>query len=126
MRSVTSVAQNIAASFPVAERRRTTTHDWSYTGQLLALHGRTAWFGVWLDAWAQREDTPSWLTYHKDDLPPAGAAQILPELNAIPGIRAHLDQTYLCAALFPPAESGRAEVQRALTDLIRQIADLVR
>ena len=125
MRSVTSLAQNVAASFLAAERG-STTHHWSYTGQLLVLHGRTAWFGVWLDAWAQREDTPYWLTYHKDALPPARSAQILPELKAIPGIRAHRDETYLCAALFPPAEAGRAEVERALTGLIRQVAHLVR
>ena len=125
MRSVISVAQNVAASFLAAERG-STTHHWSYTGQLLVLHGRTAWFGVRLDAWAQRENTPYWLTYHKDTLPPARAAQILPELNAIPGIRAHRDETYLCAALFPPAEVERAEVEKALTELIRQVTDLVR
>jgi hypothetical protein len=125
MRSVTSVAQNVVSGFPDAERGGA-THHWSYIGQLLFLHGRTAWFGVWLDAWAQREDTPYWLTYHKDALPPAKAAQVLPNLNTIPGIRAHCDQTYLCVALFPPAESGRAEVQKALTELIRQAADLVR
>jgi len=125
MRSVTSVAQNVAGGFPAAERG-STTHHWSYTGQLLVLHGRTAWFGVWLDAWAQREDTPYWVTYHKDVLPPAKAAQILPELNAIPGIRAHRDETYLCAALFPPAEAERAEVETTLTELIRQVANLVR
>jgi hypothetical protein len=125
MRSVTSVAQNVAATFPAAERG-STMHHWSYSGQLLVLHGRTAWFGVWLDAWAQREDTPYWLTYHKDALPPARAAQILPELNAIAGIRAHRDETYLCAALFPRAEVGRAEVEKALTKLIDRVADLVR
>ena len=125
MRSVTSVAQNVGASFPAAERG-SATHHWSYTGQLLVLHGRTAWFGVWLDAWAQREDTPYWLTYHKDALPPVRAAQILPGLKAIPGIRAHRDETYLCAALFPPVEAGRAEVEMTLTGLIRQVADRVR
>ncbi len=124
MRSVTSVAQNVSARFPPAERGAT-THHWSYTGQLLVLHGRTVWFGVWLDAWAQRDDTPYWLTYHKDALPPATAAQILPELNAVPGIKAHHDGTYLCAALFPPAEAGRAEVEDTLTALIQQVAGLV-
>jgi hypothetical protein len=83
MRSVTSVAENVAAGFPAAERG-SVTHHWSYTGQLLVLHGRTAWFGVWLDAWAQREDTPYWLTYHKEALPPARATQILPELKRHP------------------------------------------
>jgi hypothetical protein len=81
---------------------------------------------VWLDAWAQREDTPYWLTYHKDDLPPASADPILPELNAIPGISAHRDKTYLCVALFPPTETERAQVEKALAELIQQVADLVR
>ncbi len=81
---------------------------------------------MWLDAWAQREDTPYWLTYHKNALPPARAVQLLPELNAIPGIRAHRDETYLCVALFPPPETGRGEVEKTLIGLIHQAADLVR
>jgi len=53
-RPVASVAENVAAGVPGGSP----SHRWSSTGQLLTLHGRTAWFGVWLDAWAQREDTP--------------------------------------------------------------------
>jgi hypothetical protein len=44
---------------------------------MLTLKGRTAWFGVWLEAWAQREGTPYWVTYHKNDLPVARAVPIL-------------------------------------------------
>ena len=40
MRSVTSAAQNVAASFPAAERGSATRH-WSYTRQLLIPGGRT-------------------------------------------------------------------------------------
>jgi hypothetical protein len=122
VRSVASVAENVAAAFPGGSA----SHRWSSTGQLLTLHGRTAWFGVWPSAWAQREDTPYWLTYHKNALPPARDVQLLHELNAIPGIRAHRDETYLCIALFPPTEAGRAEVQKTLIGLINQAADLVR
>ena len=125
MRSVTSIAQNVAARFPVTERG-STWHRWTEIGQFLVLHDRAAWFGVWLDAWAQREDTPYWLTYHKDNLPPARADQLLPQLNAIPGISAHRDETYLCIALFPPTEAERGQVEKALAELIRQVADLIR
>jgi hypothetical protein len=45
MRSVTSVAENVAARFPAAERGAT-RRDWSCTVQLLTLQRRTAWFGV--------------------------------------------------------------------------------
>ncbi len=53
---------------------------------------------MWLDTRAQREDT---LLAHlpQGRLPLARAAQILPEVNAIPGIRAHCDEACLCAAL---------------------------
>ena len=42
MRSVASVAENVAAEFPGGSP----SLRWSSTGQLLTLHGRTAWFGV--------------------------------------------------------------------------------
>jgi hypothetical protein len=93
---------------------------------MLDLHGRPAWFGVWLEAWARREDTPYWLTYSKDALPSAEAARLLPQLNAIVGVSAHRDDSYLCIALFPPAEAGRAEVQETLASLICQAAGIVR
>ena len=125
MRSVTSVAQNVAARFPDPERG-SIWRRWTEIGQFLVLHGRSAWFGVWLDAWAQREDTPYWLSYHKDNLPPAKADQLLPELNAIPGISARRDETYLCVALFPPTEAERDHVEKSLTELIRKVADLIR
>lgn len=121
IRSVTSIAENVAAAFPGGA-----SHRWDSAGQLLNLHGRTAWFGVWLDAWAQREETPYWLTYSKNALPPTSDVQLLPELNAIPGIRAHRDERYMCIALFPPVEVGRAEVEESLIRLINQAADLVR
>jgi hypothetical protein len=122
MQSVTSVAENVAAEFPGGS----TIHSWSSAGKMLDLHGRLAWFGVWLEAWARREDTPYWLTYSKNALLPTQAAKLLPQLNAIAGVRAHRDETYLCIALFPPAEATRAEVQETLTSLIREAADIVR
>jgi hypothetical protein len=122
MRSVMSIAENVAAAFPGGGA----SHRWESAGQYITLHGRTAWFGVWLDAWAQREDTPYWLTYSKNNLPPAKDAQLLPELNAIAGIRAHRDETYLCIALFPPTEAGRAEVKVGLIALITKVGDVVR
>jgi hypothetical protein len=121
MRSVTTIAENVAAAFPGGG----TNHGWGSAGQYLTLHGRRDWFGVWLDAWARRGDTPYWLTYSKNALPPARHAQLLPKLNAIPGIRAHRDETYLCIALFPPAEVGRPEVQESLAGLINQATGLV-
>ena len=122
MQSVASVAQNVAAEFPGGGN----IHDWSSAGRMLHLHGRTAWFGVWVEAWARREDTPYWLTYSKNVLPPVEAARLLPQLNAIAGLSAHRDDSYLCIALFPPVEAGRAEVQGTLANLIRQAADIVR
>jgi hypothetical protein len=122
MRSVIGVAENVAAAFPGGGA----SHRWESAGQYITLHGRTAWFGVWLDAWAQREDTPYWLTYSKNNLSPATDAQLLPELNAIPGIRAHRDETYLCIALFPPTDVGRAEVKAGLIALITKVGNLVR
>lgn len=122
MQSVTSVAQNVAAEFPGGNA----THGWSSAGRMLDLHGRPAWFGVWLEAWARREDTPYWLTYSKNALPSAQAVRLLPQLNAIAGLSAHRDESYLCIALFPPAEAGRAEVQETLASLIRRAAGIVR
>jgi hypothetical protein len=110
MQSVTSVAQNVAAEFPGGS----TIHSWASAGKMLDLHGRPAWFGVWLEAWARREDTPYWLTYSKNALPSTEAARLLPQLNATAGLSAHRDDSYLCIALFPPAEAGRAEVQETL------------
>jgi hypothetical protein len=50
----------------------------------------------------------------------------VPKLKTVPGIRTHRDERYLCIALFPPTEAERAEVERILTELINQVADLVR
>jgi len=120
--SVTSVAENVSAGFESAGRQ---VHQWSEVGRLLTLNGRTAWFGVWLEAWAQRADTPYWMTYHVDVLPAAMAVPLVPRLNAIPGIRAHHDDTYLCVALFPPLGFERGDVEQRLTDLIRQVSHVV-
>jgi hypothetical protein len=120
--SVTSVAEDVAAGFDVAGRQ---VHQWSEVGRLLTLNGRTAWFGVWLEAWAQRADTPYWMTYHVDVLPVVRAVPLLPRLNALPGISAHHDDTYLCAALFPPLGTERGDVERRLTELIHQVSQVV-
>jgi hypothetical protein len=122
IRSVASVAENVAANFASGN----VLPRWDSSGKILDLRGRSAWFGVWPEAWAQREDTPYWLTYSKAALPPARDVQLVPELNAIPGIRAHRDESYLCIALFPPTEAQRTEVEKTLTGLINQIANLVR
>lgn len=120
--SITSVAQNIAAGFDVGGRH---VHEWSDVGRLFTLNERTAWFGVWLEAWAQRADTPYWMTYHINVLPAAKAVPLLPRLNALPSIRAHHDDTFLCVALFPPLGAERGEVELRLTELIHQVGDVV-
>lgn len=122
IRSVASVAENVAANFAGGS----VLPRWDSSGKVLDLRGRSAWFGVWPEAWAQREDTPYWLTYSKAALLPVRDAQLIPELNAIPGIRAHRDESFLCIALFPPAGAERTEVEKTLTGLINRVADLVR
>jgi hypothetical protein len=121
MWSVSSIAENVAKRFPGGNQY----HQWGSFGRLLDLDGRTAWFGVWLEAWAQRDDTPYWLTYSKNVLPPAKYAQLLPELRAIPGVSVHLDETYLCIALIPPVAAERLLVEDALALLIAQVTDVV-
>jgi hypothetical protein len=119
--SITSVAQNVAARFEGGRQ----LHQWSEAGRLLTLNERTAWFGVWFEAWAQRADTPYWMTYHVDALPVATAVPLLPRLNALPGIRAHHDDTYLCVALFPSLGTERGDVERKLAELISQVSQVV-
>lgn len=65
------------------------------------------------------------MTYHVDALPVATAVPLLPRLNALPGIRAHHDDTYLCVALFPPLGTERGDVERKLTELINQVSQVV-
>jgi hypothetical protein len=107
--SIMSVAQNVATGFDAAGNQ---VHRWSEVGRLLTLNERTVWFSVWLEAWAKRADTPYWLTYHVDVLSAARAIPLLPRLNALPGIRAHRDDTYLCIALFPPEPGAAGVVSR--------------
>lgn len=126
MRSITSVAKNVAEGLPAAERIGP-KHDWSSVGWFLTLNGRRAWFGVWLEHWARRADTPYWLTYSKGVLPIADAASLLTRLNVLPDISAHQehDGSYLCVAMFPPMEADRGNVEGELTKLIRQVAQVV-
>jgi hypothetical protein len=119
---IMSVAQNVATEFDAVGNQ---VHRWSEVGRLLTLNDRTIWFGVWMEAWAKRADTPFWLTYHVDVLPAASALPLLPRLNALPGIRAHHDGTYLCVALFPPIGADRGKVQVRLKELIQQVGQAV-
>ena len=119
--SVSSIAKNVSNKFPGGSQ----SHQWDSFGRLLDLNGLTAWFGVWLKAWAQREDTPYWLTYHKNVLPPERYAQLLPGLSAIQGVRVHRDETFLCIALMPPVAAERLLVEETLTRLINQVTNVI-
>ena len=122
--SLASVAQSVAGGF-TADERGDAKHGWSAIGQWLRLNGRRAWFGVWLEAWARRADTPYWLTYYKDDLPIAVAQTVVLSLDGLPNICAHHDGKFLCIGLFPCVEAERATVEQSLVALIRLASNIV-
>jgi hypothetical protein len=122
--AITSVARNVAECFSTAERIDP-YHRWGSFGHALRLNGRRVWFGVWLEGWAQRADTPYWLAYHRDSLPIAEARPLVSHLNTLPSIAAHHDGQFLCIALFPPLGVDRGDVEQDLVNRIRQVTELV-